>query len=273
MELQSTPISVDGKADEWNVPLRYYDKNSHLLYEVKNDKENLYVAFSANESSTIMRVLRNGICLKIDTDMGKNDYPLSVTFPFHNDKQNMKRGRDGRLESDQDSLPRERSWRKTNIKLTGFNNKAADTISAKENSLGIEAAMQVDKNSVFCELKIPFASFYKAHLTAKDSIKALFFEIDLAALERSDMHMLPKGTPDDEGVTNHPQRMARGEGASPSGGGRMGGGMKGMGGMGGGGHHGGGQRPASNGEEATPSHNEKQMTPSIFRFEMRPRVN
>lgn len=282
---QAQPPHIDGKADEWGNPLRYYDKNSKLFYEIKNDRENLYIAFKANEEDIIMRAKQRGIKIAIDTANGKDDYPISITFPFHKRPMdghgnmrpdslrrpnNIAENGTGNMQQHPDSTSRPKGMppmmkMTSSLKLTGLGSQEADTVPAKGNQYGIEAALLNDPKAFFCELKIPFASLYKRAMAVTDTTKALFFEVTLEASQMGDMQM-PKG--------NRPDSNGDGHGGPPSGGGGFGGGDMPSGPPpdgGGGGPGGGGPGGMGGGMPGGQGMSQNNQTPSIFRFELRPR--
>ena len=284
---QPTPVAIDGKASEWGTPLRYYDKNSKLFYEIKNDRENIYIAFSANENDIIMRAKQRGVKIAIDTLYGKDDYPAAITFPIHKRppmgmKPDMMGKQDMPQRPDSTSRPKDMPQRPDSafrpkgmpnrpgmvpsIKLTGWSGKEADTIPARGNRYCIEAEMLNDPKLFFFELKIPFLSLYKRAITASDTAKAIFFEITLEASRMGDIQMPKGGGPGSLDNSGAPGGFDGGNMPSgpPPGGGGFGGGGEGPGG----GRHGdpgeGGGMPRGEGM------NQNNQTPSIFRFELRP---
>jgi hypothetical protein len=281
---QPSPVAIDGKADGWGSPLRYYDKNSKLFYEIKNDRENIYIAFSANENDIIMRAKQRGVKIAIDTLYGKDDYPAAITFPVHKshpmgmrpdmmDKQDMPQQPDSGFQqkempqADSPFPPKERPNRPSmmpSIKLTGWSGKEADTITAKGNRYGIEAEMLNDPKSFFIELKIPFSNLHKRAITASDTTKAIFFEVTLEASRMGDIQMPKGGGPgnlDNGGAPGGFGGADMPSGPPPGGGGFGGEGF-------GGGRHGapgeGAGMPRGEGMS------QSKQTPSIFRFELRP---
>lgn len=277
---QGAPLTIDGKADEWGNPLRYYDKNSKLFYEIKNDRKNIYIAFKANENDIIMRAKQRGIKIAMDTAKGKDDYPTSITFPFRK-RPIMPMGKpdmDGKNRGKQwpDSLAHQKHipqrsdstfspkdiFIASSIKLIGFSGKDTDIIPAKENTYGIEAAMPNDPKTFFFELKIPFAEIYKRDITASDTTKAIYFEITLETSQIGDIRMPRQGGPGNMENGGGPSGAPMGMGSDmPSGPPPMDGNFGG----GGPGGHGGGMPPKEDGM------NQKEQTPSIFRFELLPK--
>lgn len=175
IKLISSSIVIDGNSNEWSSPLYYYDEKSMLFYDLKNDKENLYIAFSAHKKETIQRIMQNGIQLSIDTAYGKDDYPIYISYPLRANPPSPKERAEGGL------TPKESH--KNNIKISGFKSQNdTDIVDALSNKYQLNAAFKVDKELYFCEIKIPLAEFYKKSLCANDSIHPFFFQVTLEAL-------------------------------------------------------------------------------------------
>ncbi len=76
-------ILVDGKADEWSVPFRFSDYTSRIVYNIKNDEQNLYFCFKTDNRMTVMKMLRLGFDINIDTT-GKKKKDWHLQFPMRN---------------------------------------------------------------------------------------------------------------------------------------------------------------------------------------------
>ncbi len=79
---QSKLVEVDGVANEWNIPLKHYDKNLKLNYQFSNDGEYLYFAARTTEMQLIHHIMRGGLTIEMDTMPKSKNYPYSLTFPF-----------------------------------------------------------------------------------------------------------------------------------------------------------------------------------------------
>jgi hypothetical protein len=90
---QSSPINIDGKMTEWGINPRYFNSESNLLYELRNDSSQVYIILKTNEPGTIMQMLRAGFTLKLTT---KTNPPLISTISF----AGMKKGDYRQLNSD-----------------------------------------------------------------------------------------------------------------------------------------------------------------------------
>jgi len=255
LQWQSKSILIDGQSNEWSNPLRYYDQSSKLSYELTNDDENLYVVFKSKEQSTIIKIMQKGLTFSIDTTKGKGRYPMQFTFPYKNPNDLNPFFEDELINNDpmmppsrytndtlafdhhsNDSIIRRKhtnnNFRHSMLKLLvkGINTKKdADSILDMPNSYGIEVAIKKESQFIFCELKIPFSVLYKNKLSAIDTIKPLFFQVQLKAIEPPiGLHHPPK----DYQMSGSHGKMGGGNMGSPPGGG--GGGMRPPPGSGGG---------------------------------------
>lgn len=251
MAYQPHGITVDGEIADWGGMLRFYDKEAMLFYEVRSDENNLYVAFAAYDQAAQMSILTKGISIGIDTVKG-GDYPVSVLYPLMEKRSNEMPPK----QFNQDSLSRKMPIPKgdSQMKLAGFNKTVPESVISSKNRYGIEAAMgQGKENELYCELKLPFSSFYSESGLKPDTASPLFFKIHLDAVAR------PMG---ERGQGGFP-----GGGERPEGGGQQGGGAppQGMGGSDGGfgGQQGGGRPPM--GEMSS-----EQSSETEIKFELRP---
>lgn len=291
LSYQTKSVIVDGLSNEWSNPLRYYDQASKLSYDLTNDAENLYVVFSTKERSTIRKVMRKGLKFSIDTALGKGKYPMQFTFPYRNPNDFNPFFEDGFGRNDSmphrhfnDSTARRnpndttrhhrrmtadgKPWQPMlKVLVKGINTKVdADSLLSIPNRYGIEVAVRRDSQMVFCELKIPFNMIYRNQITASDTTKPLFFQVNLEAIEENGQR--PPRHDGGEGPGNGVHMGGRGGmGGASIGGGHSGGMGGGHGGMGGGpGSMGGGHGGPSEGN----AYVNTQNNANVIRFEFRP---
>ncbi|OFY65369.1 MAG: hypothetical protein A3H98_11050 [Bacteroidetes bacterium RIFCSPLOWO2_02_FULL_36_8] len=58
---------ADGKANEWQVPLRYYDSKAHLQYNITNNDSMVFICVRIPEEQFQMKVAHAGMTVYIDT--------------------------------------------------------------------------------------------------------------------------------------------------------------------------------------------------------------
>ena len=234
---QDTPVNVDGRLSEWNVPLPYYDESTRLNYAISNDKKNLYVCIRASNEETQTKMLRAGFTLWIDTT-GKKNKTIGITYPL---PQRMLMNHSAYTSNQQQKG--ESSFDKQKILsdqkqmlMTGFKN-ADNGLSLIGKKDGVTVAVNYDSAGVMTyEASIPFSTFRDADFSNADAIKTWSVGLEEKGLEQG------------QGKGNH----GGGGGGGGMGGGGMGGGRGGMRGGGGrGGRGGGGGGNRSQGENSS----------------------
>ncbi|MCW3086525.1 MAG: hypothetical protein JWP12_3891 [Bacteroidetes bacterium] len=270
---QSAPVVADGNANEWSVPLKYYDEKSKLQYSVTNDNENLYICIKATEDETQSKIFRSGLQIWIDTT-ANNEHQVGINFPLSSD---LRRGdqtpemHKTKMQSGGDGNASEKKKFFNNfiqMDLSGFKLPVTNGMTSVQNPYGIAASVNKDSIGILTyEAVIPFRTFYKNSLTTADSLRLIGISIVLKAV--------PSG--EAEGHSGG-GRMAGGGGGGGMGGGGMGGagGMRGggggggmRGGGGGGGHsHGGGGGGGSTGGSSDYM-NQTNVIKKIFQLAIR----
>jgi hypothetical protein len=76
-EWQPREMNIDGTDSQWQRGL-YYEKESDMVYGVRNDENFLYVFLKTQNRSTQMQMMRQGFTVWFDRENGKNQ-----TFGLH----------------------------------------------------------------------------------------------------------------------------------------------------------------------------------------------
>ncbi len=229
---QSKPVTIDGKANEWKIPLDYYDDKSKLNFSISNDGTNLYFCIRATETETQKGIIRNGLQIFIDTTGGKRK-EMGIQFPVI---QRRGEGKDASDEKEplQDpstaafGLHKQYSTASKQMKITGFPGGINGTADMP-NLYGINAYLNWDTNHIMIyEAAIPIKALYKSLRPAADSsmVLGISFVVSVTGKSYGGGGDQGGGGPGNMGT---PQAM----GAAGGGGGGMHGGA-------GGGRHGGG---------------------------------
>jgi len=193
---QTNNIQIDGDENDWNIPLKHYDKDLKLNYEITNDRNNLYFAARTVDENTIQQIVSSGIKLQLDTLAESNDYPYSLTYPV---KQGPPYMREGMLDNNSSTQKGNRPEMRDNSGSQGFNPQSdmAESFSheglqfaTKEISMTGFLGIHSEKNTVpfseanginaqyykndegilFYEMIIPFKTFYKNSITPSDTL-------------------------------------------------------------------------------------------------------
>jgi uncharacterized membrane protein YgcG len=232
-KLQPPPanINIDGDVKEWGDSLRYYNKDKQLNYSLANDQDNLYMAIRINDRSEIIRVLRAGLTLSIDT-RGKKKESFSITFPVGDQGPNNLaqptddlQGKTDITQEDRDELAQARLTKLREIRVSGFKDIEGETITTS-NTYGIKTAIDYDKDGYLVyEAAIPLKFFHADDITKYEWA----FNFKINGITRK----APNNNNSDQGGAGH---AGRGGGGFAGGGGGRGGHGGGRGGRMGGGN-------------------------------------
>ncbi len=269
---QGKQITIDGNADEWSLPLRFYDESSELNYQISNDRENIYIAVRTINKATAQQILLGGVRFELDTLLKGDYFPYGVRFPAYIESigtgQGHKPGRgNGPVGQEGQMPPKGNSGENapgnnsdplsfnmpmdTTIELKGFADREdIEEVVPFSEASGIIASLNMgEDNSLFMEMVIPFRTFYRDLLIPTDSNRIFRFLISLdesAYPGSGDSGNKPQGPPSGGGAMSGGSGMNAAPGGMSGGPGGMGGGPGGMGGgpgMSGGPGMGGGMAP------------------------------
>lgn len=159
--------SVDGSIADWSLPLRFYDKDSHLQYSLANNDSMLYICFRVTEPEYQMKILKGGLTINIDTT-GKKREDISLICPIPENRcplNNRRIDMDGSMPQSnanqmQYLLKEELPLAFSQYTLEGF--KHNGTFSASKDTQNIKVATMInDFNAFVIEYSIRISSFYK----------------------------------------------------------------------------------------------------------------
>lgn len=77
---QSQPIIIDGDGSDWTTLPRFFNSESNVKYEFRNDAQNLYIILKAADRATQMQLLRAGFSVKLKI---KTSPPTRVGILFN----------------------------------------------------------------------------------------------------------------------------------------------------------------------------------------------
>jgi len=220
---QTTPVKADGDASEWRLPLRFYDSDTKLNYTLSNDNEKIYLCVRIVDELSQAKIIRNGLNIWFDT-LAKKNKQCGILYPVPNvnaeDQDGSVSGSgsrgnhhgDSRSGGDVDAVKNKFLRQANQMQLIGFKKGIPDYL-ASDNEYGVNVSINWDKNNIMIyEAVIPFKTFFRSNLVAKDSLRNFDFSMTI--------HGFPAPEKKDD------------SGSSGGTGGGMGGGMPG-GGMGG----------------------------------------
>jgi hypothetical protein len=158
---QKDSLVIDGSDSGWTKPLAYHDEKQELSYSVSNDDRNLYITASTQNDATIIRILKGGMTLYINSHGTKDEYGAAgISFPTGNNvlkNDNLLNNRPG-LEQDKNIALRGVE----DYSLFGFRTiRAPETFAyGQPNAEGVELAISMrSSKELIYEAKIPLNSF------------------------------------------------------------------------------------------------------------------
>lgn len=260
---ESGTIRIDGNTSDWAAHLPLYDNKTKLVFDIRNDSNNLYLAFQLPDQSSQFKVARAGMNINFAVKTKPKRNAAIVFSPFMYDKSGDRSGgytRNTNVEKKGQNPVRQRYMVSPAIvQASGFVTSNGN-LSSDNNSTGIIYAVGWDTlNTMTMEFKVPLKELFGDHY-------------DLKTISQNDISMTVKEnaveSPKSEGGSGH--GGGEGGGMGHGGGGGMGGGMgHGGGGMGhgGGGRSGGGDNQyGSGGTQDRSSMFEAQTLKQKFRL-------
>ncbi len=185
---------ADGKANEWQVPLRYYDSKAHLQYNITNNDSMVFICVRIPEEQFQMKVTRAGMTLYIDTT-GKKKKNIGIDFPIKPSAPSTMR-----MEQPEGVAGAGRNRIKYVIEpaLKQFSSKGFITGNGTfqlKNTEGIIATGAFDSLSILTiEYQIPVRTFYHT-LSQADINKKITFSFVVNGLSMPQMDGTPGGGP------------------------------------------------------------------------------
>ena len=75
----SLPVTVDGKASEWALPLSLYDSDTKLFFGFSNDDKNMYVCFQSADEINQQKIMQAGMEVTLSTK-GKHKVSIGLSL-------------------------------------------------------------------------------------------------------------------------------------------------------------------------------------------------
>ena len=186
---QTTSVKADGDASEWRLPLRFYDSDTKLNYTLSNDNEKIYLCVRIVDELSQAKIIRNGLNIWFDT-LAKKNKQCGILYPVPNvnaeDNQDGNgssgsgSGRGSRHGNSDVDMVKNKFLRQANqMQLIGFKKGVPDYL-ASGNEYGVDVSINWDKNNIMIyEAVIPFKTFFRPSLVAKDSLRNFDFSMTI----------------------------------------------------------------------------------------------
>jgi len=247
---QPQSIIIDGDGSDWGTVPRFFNAESSVKYEFRNDARNLYIILNAASRSTQMQMQMAGFSVKLRV---KGSSPLKAGIQFPGMKKGgmppKMEGQDGKPEnlSDQMSLEPKEMPKDTAL-LDGFLFAKGKVISDNDDQEGIGFARNKSNKDQACyEIRIPLRELFgnnyslETVIDAPIQLQVMINELSTKGGKKGKGGMDGNGMRGGHGGGGPGGGGSGGMGGGPGGGGPggdmggdMGGGMPGGGEMGGG---------------------------------------
>ena len=178
----TSPVTIDGKAQEWKLPLRLYDNGTKLFFAFANDDKNLYVCFQAPDDMFQTKIMRAGMEVSLSA---KGKHKVSITFPLTQQSASTPQG-DNNEEQTTDRKNKRTSFilQNTMMNVKGFATR--NGIIPINDTSGINAAMNWDDNNKLTyEIAIPFKQWLGEGYSIADIQKDISLDVEINALKQS----------------------------------------------------------------------------------------
>lgn len=177
----SSPVKVDGKASEWNLPLSLYDSDTKLFFGFANDDKNIYLCFQSADEISQEKILAAGMEVTLSA---KGKHKVSIDFPLGRKSGSAQGGTDLDNNQYRDRINRQDSFllHDTVMEVKGFETRSG-MISIHDAS-GINAAINWDRsNKLTYEIAIPFKEFLGKGHSPDDLAKEISLDITINELK------------------------------------------------------------------------------------------
>ena len=159
---QAQPIVIDGNATDWVSIPRFFNTESNVQYEFRNDANNLYVIIKATERATQMQLLRAGFSVRLKV---KTSAPSKFGITFHGIRNAIPPTRNNQVENSgilvEKTAMKPEIMSKDSAFLDGFQFAKGVITSENNDPDGINFARNKGtREQVLYELRIPLRELY-----------------------------------------------------------------------------------------------------------------
>lgn len=213
---QTQPIVIDGDGSDWGTLPRFFNADSNIKYEFRNDERNLYIILKAADRTTEMQLLVAGFNVKLKV---KSSPPVKVGINFPALKKGemppMILNQDGKTNVlNYKSTVTSESIPKDTAILDGFQYSKGKIISESRDEKSIcFARSKSSRDMATYEIRIPLREIFGNEYTMENvSSNPIQLQVNINDISQSDI------------------KKMRGRQGRGMGGGMHGGGGRGMGG-------------------------------------------
>jgi len=194
---QLQPIQIDGKISDWITKPRFFNAESNVQYEFRNDAQNLYLILKTTERATQMQLMRAGFTIRVKINT-KPPTKCSITFPEMK-KGKMppmwnKQGKESDILVEKSSMNPDQMLKDT-VFLQGFRiSQGAITSDNKNENTICFARNKGEMEQTIYELCIPLREFFGDNFVLENistfpiQLQVLINAFSESSDKKSDMH-------------------------------------------------------------------------------------
>lgn len=147
-------LKIDGKLGDWGDSLKYFNESTRFSFDIRNDKETLYLAIKSTDPENLTRILARGISFSMN-EKSKKDAGPTVIFPvIDRNIQTIKTAKPAVPDAKENQKQTVSKLSKFHVK--GFSEIIDGAVSIS-NSYGILTGAAFDsQNNFTVEIAVPF---------------------------------------------------------------------------------------------------------------------
>ncbi len=211
----------EDKGIKQDVSPRYYDSESQMFYQVRNDADNVYVHLKTANSICMQKILRNGVKISFNNN-GKKEAEVYTKYPLANHMINPERPKSGRQISLEEKIRKIKPLVASTKGDLIWSNGNGEQVVFSADKRDIKGELILDKENNLCYLfSISKVELIEAGIKDLNEL-SMGIQIDGLKIQMQ----RPQPTQDSPQMSKG-SRNGRGGGRSGGGGGQRGGGQKG----------------------------------------------
>lgn len=180
-------IIIDGNAKDWNLPLKYYDNDTKLFFEIKNDNNNLYLCFQSNDQMSQVKIIRAGMKISLSSKIN-GKHKATIYFPLPLKKDSTKVSPADEMNSDPEFSHQNMHIAflvaDSMMEVAGFTNK--NGMIPSDDTSDIHAAINWDQNNTLTyEVAVPLKEMFGNDYSEKNISKNISLDVVINAFKRT----------------------------------------------------------------------------------------
>lgn len=148
--------AIDGELKDWGDSLKYFNSSAQFSFDIRNNKDFLYVAIISKNKENLARILSRGITFSVNTE-DKKKTGATVVFPVvDRSLSNRSSGEKNTAKQPDKQIQQQIISKITKLNVSGFQDIIDGPVSLN-NTYGISAAAGFNGQGNFViELALPF---------------------------------------------------------------------------------------------------------------------